>query len=531
MQTPNLAGRALENGKAGSTQRGIDGEQDFIGIHSGKKSKVAEGHGACGRHEFIGLLAVLEIRHGLVALGGECDLAGANEARWMCREGVEDIQHAARLKIGSGSVHFEDACGHFDILLGCLGTGLDVDTQNFDGQILRRGGLHLLVGRRRELGVQAGEKKHGGKGGQNLAHGNLLAIASGMRKRIRADKSFGCRAVWGVIRHRRAPLMKKYLLPTLQAAVTLFIFAKLFGDASLRENAARALAAADFAWLVGAACAGALSEILCATRWWVILKAFGLQVRWRDAVAFSAVGLFYSLGLPGSAGGDAVRTLYLMRLFPDKKMASAFSVLADRLCGLAALVLFMAATLAWNHQTFLAGELGRGIVLSAASLLGGAILLLGLWWMTTIPSLRDFVKRRHPRFSPHLLESGAIFQQMAQRPGAVLTGCALALAALAAHFLGYFFSAKAFGSSLGIGSLFSIMPIVDTLTMLPVALYGLGLREALFNVLLGTFFGTPSATATLISLGGFGAQAVVALLGAAFLPFIKFLSLGDTDKK
>jgi hypothetical protein len=176
-----------------------------------------------------------------------------------------------------------------------------------------------------------------------------------------------------------------------------------------------------------------------------------------------------------------VRTLYLMRLFPDKKMASAFSVLADRLCGLAALVLFMAATLAWNHQTFLAGELGRGIVLSAASLLGGAILLLGLWWMTTIPSLRDFVKRRHPRFSPHLLESGAIFQQMAQRPSAMLSGCALAVAALAAHFLGYFFSAKAFGSSLGVERLFSIMPIVDTLTMLPVALYGLGLREVVLG--------------------------------------------------
>jgi uncharacterized membrane protein YbhN (UPF0104 family) len=325
--------------------------------------------------------------------------------------------------------------------------------------------------------------------------------------------------------------MKKYLLPILQAAVTIYILARLFGNAELRQHASRTLAAADFSWLVGAACAAALSEILCATRWWVILQAFGLRLRWRDAVAFSAVGLFYSLGLPGSAGGDAVRTLYLMRLFPEKKMASAFSVLADRLCGMVALVLFMAATLAWNQQFFLAGELGRGIVLSAASLLGGAILLLGLWWMTTIPVLRDFVRRRHPRFSPHLLESGAIFQQMAQRPGAVLTGCALAGVALAAHFLGYFFSAKAFGSSLGVERLFSIMPIVDTLTMLPVALYGLGLREALFNVLLGTFYGTPSATATLISLGGFGAQAVVALLGVFFLPFIKFLGIDEAVKK
>lgn len=325
--------------------------------------------------------------------------------------------------------------------------------------------------------------------------------------------------------------MKKYILPTLQAAVTIFIFAKLFGDPVLRENAARALATADFEWLVGAACAAALSEILCATRWWVILRAFGLRVRLRDAVAFSAVGLFYSLGLPGSAGGDAVRTLYLMRLFPDKKMASAFSVLADRLCGLAALVLFMAATLAWNHESFLAGELGRGIVLSAVSLLAGAILLLGLWWMTTISLLRNFVRRRHPRFSPHLLESGAIFQRMSERPGDVLAGCALAAAALAAHFLGYFFSAKAFGSELGLGSLFSIMPVVDTLTMLPVALYGLGLREALFTLLLGTFFGTPSATATLISLGGFGAQAAVALLGVVFLPFIRLLGPADSVKK
>jgi hypothetical protein len=102
--------------------------------------------------------------------------------------------------------------------------------------------------------------------------------------------------------------------------------------------------------------------------------------------------------------------------------------------------------------------------------------------------------------------------------------------ALAAHFLGYYFSSRAFGSSLQIGGIFSIMPIVDTLTMLPVALYGLGLREALFNALLGAFFSTPPAMATLISLGGFGAQAVVALCGFLFLPFVRFLEI-EPEKK
>jgi hypothetical protein len=37
-------------------------------------------------------------------------------------------------------------------------------------------------------------------------------------------------------------------------------------------------------------------------------------------------------------------------------MAAAFSVLADRLCGLVALVVFMAASLTMNHKQFLEGK-------------------------------------------------------------------------------------------------------------------------------------------------------------------------------
>ena len=59
--------------------------------------------------------------------------------------------------------------------------------------------------------------------------------------------------------------MKKYLLPILQAAVTLFIFARLFGDAALRENVALAIGKADLSWLVIAAIAAAVSEILLVT--------------------------------------------------------------------------------------------------------------------------------------------------------------------------------------------------------------------------------------------------------------------------
>ena len=129
----------------------------------------------------------------------------------------------------------------------------------------------------------------------------------------------------------------------------------------------------------------------------------------------------------------------------------------------------------------------------------------------------------------HLRQSGEIFSRMLARPGAMLAGVALSIASLAAHFLGYWLSSCAFGAGLNAGTIFSIMPVVDTLTMIPVALYGLGLREALFNALLGEFYGVPAGTATLVSLGGFTAQAIVALSGIVFLPFVKFLRLAGRE--
>jgi len=309
--------------------------------------------------------------------------------------------------------------------------------------------------------------------------------------------------------------------------VTVWILVHLFADETLRKNATQALEAADFYWLLSAGAAAAVSEGLCSTRWWLILRSFGMPLKWREALAFSAIGLFYSLGLPGSAGGDAMRTLYLIRMFPDKKLASAFSVLSDRLCGLVALIAALCVTLALRHSLFLSGQTGCRIVLAAFVLLAGILFMLGLWWGTSVSVLGDFLKRRHTWLGPHLLESGEIFNQIGRHPAAMLVGVGLSALSLAAHFLCYFFSACAFGATLNLGQMFSVMPLVDTLTMIPVALYGVGLREALFTTLLGDFFNIPAATATLLSLGGFGAQASVALTGAIFLPFVNFLASGN----
>ncbi|MCX8494468.1 MAG: hypothetical protein ORN23_09620, partial [Chthoniobacterales bacterium] len=70
---------------------------------------------------------------------------------------------------------------------------------------------------------------------------------------------------------------------------------------------------------------------------------------------------------------------------------------------------------------------------------------------------------------------------------------------------------------------FSTVPFMgvrsDTLVAMPITLFGIGLRETLFQELLGTIYSVPGGAAALISLGGFGLQATVSILGGLLVPF------------
>jgi hypothetical protein len=59
------------------------------------------------------------------------------------------------------------------------------------------------------------------------------------------------------------------------------------------------------------------------------------------------------------------------------------------------------------------------------------------------------------------------------------------------------------------------MPIVATVTALPISVGGAGLREGLFIKILGALYATPEPIATLVSLSGFMMQVFWSLIGGA----------------
>lgn len=313
--------------------------------------------------------------------------------------------------------------------------------------------------------------------------------------------------------------MRKNGLLILQVFLSAFLLWRIFGQADLRENFWQILHTANPRWLLLGLLSALLTESLCAVRWWLMLRLFGVPMSLPRTFAFSGAGLFFSLGLPGSGGGDAFRILYVMRLHPHRKFHAVMSVVADRLCGLFALMLTIAFPLLQADQ-FSADPKASAILSAAGLILVVTGILVVLWWLTTWPSLhRRWIHLAPEKIRPQAVRLGRIFGWMKKHPSAILLAVALSLVALLAHFSTYWLSSRAFGLTLSLHEILIIMPLVDTLTMLPVTLYGIGLRETLFEYLLGGLYGIPPGAATLASLGGFTLQALVALTGGLLIPF------------
>ena len=102
-----------------------------------------------------------------------------------------------------------------------------------------------------------------------------------------------------------------------------------------------------------------------------------------------------------------------------------------------------------------------------------------------------------------------------------LAALALSLLSLATYFSIYFCAARALATPVSLIDVFSLMPVIDVITMLPVTLSGIGLREKLFETMLGALCNVPAARAVLVSLGGFGLESCWALAGAPVFLFYR----------
>lgn len=111
-----------------------------------------------------------------------------------------------------------------------------------------------------------------------------------------------------------------------------------------------------------------VSQVILASRWWLLLRTQGVHLNIRTAIRLHFLGLFYNNAMPGSIGGDLVRSWYVTK-HTHRKFEAVLSIFVDRFVGLVSSLLM--AGFCWF-------VLLRDVKMPESERQGGKILIWGL---------------------------------------------------------------------------------------------------------------------------------------------------------
>ena len=323
---------------------------------------------------------------------------------------------------------------------------------------------------------------------------------------------------------RKEQPWKRLGIVILQALLAAGVLAFIFQDRSRRGEMERAVRHASIAWLVaGVLCYGVV-EVLGGLRWYLLLRVQGFRLSWRRATSIFLIGLFLLTFTPGLIGGDAARMLYVIREAPERKADAILVVAMDRLMGLISLILLAALVVLFRYQ-WLAQTPATSwleyvtllILAGGAGTLVVSILAARLPWLSMLEN--------HPTVGAKLREIGQAFRAYRRHWPRMIQALLNTLLAHFFYFLTFYCAARALGAFSGPDGrpwrgfldVFSIMPIVNTLTALPISLAGIGIRESLFQVLLNDLCNIAPGVGAAIGSLGFAMRAVWGLPGGVLL--------------
>jgi len=248
------------------------------------------------------------------------------------------------------------------------------------------------------------------------------------------------------------------------------------------------LAAARWSWWLAALAITLAVQVVAGIRWAALARPLGFDFPRRFFVRRFFEGMFFSLCLPSSIGGDVVKAVRIGSTTPLRLLA-ACSVLADRLTGLAALGVLVGTAIITRKYTLgtaAAVAVFAGLLVAAVA---GFRIVLGL--LDRIHSIlpegspgRDFVARLLPYRQRPSLVLGAIGWSFV-----VQIGGAVAVA----------FVARALGVVEPLATWFTVVPLVALLMVLPISIGGFGVRENALGFLLRGY-GVPYETGVAIAL-------------------------------
>jgi glycosyltransferase 2 family protein len=226
---------------------------------------------------------------------------------------------------------------------------------------------------------------------------------------------------------------------------------------------AQAVANLHWGYWLGAVAILVVTQVVSAWRWQLQARTLGLNSSLTQMTGYYFIGMFFNLILPTSVGGDVVRAYYITGP-TGKRLPGFVSVLVDRLNGLIVLlVLASVATAVQYHK-----------VPGWVSLFVWGTTLCAVAGIAILPLLARWGQHGDVR-----VKKVRALLQMLRQPRLLLQTTALSLIIQVANIVLVWQVGLALSleSSIGFDYYWILVPMVSVLTLLPVSLNGMGVRE------------------------------------------------------
>ena len=304
--------------------------------------------------------------------------------------------------------------------------------------------------------------------------------------------------------------MRRHLTLVIQGLVSATLLTLLFRGVDWAELRA-VIARLPLSLYLGALAIAVAGQVLYAFKWFVAVRAVGIDAGFGGVLSRYVVGIFFNNFLPSTIGGDWAKVYYLGR--EDGYLAAVASVFIDRYLGALYLVVLAAVLMwrqpysdpAWNAARF-------GLTLAAAALLVIAVVALAVPAGRTAGALADRAGLAG-RLARHASEAAAHVREALRRPSVLASGAMVVLLyfLMQAVVYGYVLAALA-GLQLGFVQLLTAVTAIAALSMVPIAMNGLGLREQLHVVLLAAL-GVPREVAFAVAVVLFSHLVLISVAG------------------
>jgi uncharacterized protein (TIRG00374 family) len=208
----------------------------------------------------------------------------------------------------------------------------------------------------------------------------------------------------------------------------------------------------------------------------MLLKATKIYLPFKRVIISSAGGTFFNLFLPSSIGGDLVRSIDLS-LYTRKPREVVATVLLDRISGYVGLVIVAITAVFFGYRFIQDKSVLISLAIITLVLVAILLVLFNRFFYSKVNQLLH-----SPRAGKILTYIKDVHEQMhifRQQTAIIVSNILISLLVQIIGPITFYTLALSIGIKISIAYFFIFVPIIGAITMLPISIGGLGLRDAM----------------------------------------------------